>query len=208
MSKLLSMLMKSKGGGIEFKTSIYATGNAYIQTDISANADYKINIVGNVLVDTYTDQGSHYFFGANNPDQSPSYYLTGTLAFIGYNPNTSIPGIGLRSANNVAGYNAPYKQDINIGSSGGHISAPYHFTLSLSHTVAYDKNFRVLSDWQHADRKTNNMISIELIEIKDQNDNLIAELKPAIVNGESGMYDTVTETFYGNANSVGSLVCE
>lgn len=199
-SMLLANMM-SKSSGVEFKTSIYATGNAYIQTDISANDDYKIKITGTIRTQTYTNAGSNYFLdGAYAPSQ-----LTGTIAFIGYNPGNKNVSICLRSGNNQASYEATYKNDIIVGSNGT-VTQP-NYTLSLEHTIPYNKNFGIFR-CEDKNNYSNDLVAISLIEIKDQNDNLLHKLKPAIVNGESGVYDTVTKTFYGNANSVGSLVCE
>lgn len=201
MSMFHELMMRKKGGGVEYKTLVYATDNAYIQTDISANDDYKIKITGTIKTQTYTNAGSNYFFdGAYF-----SFNLTGTIAFIGYNPGNKNVTICLRSGNNQASYQATYKNDITVGSNGT-VTQP-NYTLSLEHTIPYNKNFGIFR-CENENNYSNDLVAISLIEIKDQNNNLIAELKPAIVNGESGMYDTVGQQFYANANSVGSLVCE
>lgn len=193
--------MMSKSGGVQFKTSIYATDNAYIQTDISANADYKIRVKGQ-LTQYFTDGSKTFcFLGSIYYDTYGKY--TGTQFSVGYNPNISRNVISLRSYNNRYIYEPTYSNDISVST----ILRPYSFDCTLNNTIPYNTNFVIfaLSDFTY---KSNDCIYIELIEIKDQNDNLIAELKPAIVNGESGMYDIIEEKFYGNANSVGSLVCE
>lgn len=202
MSKLLSMLMKSKsGGGVEFKTYCYALNNGYIQTDISANADYKIRVKGQ-LTQNFTDSSKTFvFLGGIYYDMYGKY--TGTRFSVGYNPNLSSNVISLRSFNNKYIYEPTYSNEINVSTT----VRPYSFDGTLNNTVPYNTNFVIFasSDFVY---NSNDYIYIELIEIKDQSDNLLHELKPAIVNGESGMYDTIEQKFYGNANSVGSLVCE
>jgi len=182
MSKLLSMLMSSSGGGnVEFKTSIYTEGNAYISLDLSSlrGQSVKCRLKGECL--NFSEL--YYLFGFSSGsqyDSYASYFYNGSVSVAGSSQAVSISSPNFDLTGNAVTMNNGYLSDFRL------------FSWKYSSTI----NF------------TNGKCKFSLFEILDSNDNILHQLKPAIVNGESGMYDTVTETFYGNANSVGSLVCE
>lgn len=196
MKKLLSMVMESKSN-VVFKNYCYALNNAYIQTDISANADYKIRLKGKILVDTFQSFGGTYPF--RGFIQGSSRY-TGTYLSLTTNPSNYVNSLFFRSINDDYAYNPTYQDILQVGNGNDEITT-HNFDLTLPHTIPCDVQFKLFE-------ASSSIIAFKIIEIKDQNDNLIAELKPATVNGENGMYDTIGQQFYGNANSVGSLVCE
>ena len=198
-SMLLANMLTRNGGGIDFKTYCYAIDNAYIQTDISANGDYKIRLKGKILVDTFNIAGGVYPFEGFTTTNSGSKYL-GTYMSLATNPNGYINTLFFRSINNDYPYNPTYQNNLQVGNGNNEITT-HNFDLTLSHTIPCDVQYKLF-------KSSSSLIAFEIIQIKDQNDNLLHELKPTIINGESGMYDTVTQTFYGNSNSVGSLVCE
>lgn len=191
MSKLLSMMMSSSGGGVEFKTSIYATDGAYIQTDINISNVTKIRAKGENI--SYQAQSGSRRFVCQAVDVNSGY--NGISVYIGYYNNPTIQVTLAFFQNSYSASKSSYENLINENT----------FDLILNNftfTTPVVNTFSIFKDAIYG------QINFELFEFYDQNDNLLHELKPAIVNGESGMYDTVTETFYGNANSVGSLVCE
>ena len=182
------------GGNVEFKTSIYATDNAYIQTDISMNENYKIRVTGK-RNKSYNSTNYLYIFGGS---KSSGSYPLGTDCYFSYSSGASKNVVAILTYNGT-GYPPT--------SSASHYFGSDDFDLSLNAYTNNTVSFTIFCS-NSINGFLNDYVSLSLIEIKDQNDNLLHELKPAIVNGESGMYDTVTQTFYGNANSVGSLVCE
>lgn len=197
MSKLLSMMMSDSGGGVEFKTSIYSQGNAYIDTMLSDIDGYNIEAI---VLDypTSSDPTSNNVVGA----------LVGST--------------GQRTGNSISiSYHPTYGSIFTCDYSNNSFANVYSM-VSL-HTKPQEVSFNSLQIPQATASGLNvfvfaaniggdPMYFCNVIKIKNlqlfKGSVKVAELKPAIVNGESGVYDIVTETFYGNANSVGSLVCE
>lgn len=169
------------GGGIDFKTSIYTLGNAYISLDLSSlqGQSVKCRLKGECL------------------DFSNLYYL------FGYSSGSSY--------NSYQAYFYNGSVEVGDNSQAVSVSSPSFDITGQAKTMNnnYLSDFRLFS-WKYGStiNFTSGKCKFSLFEILDSNDNILHQLKPAIVNGESGMYDTVTETFYGNSNSVGSLVCE
>lgn len=200
MSKLLSMMMGS-GKKVEFKNYVYAIDNAYIETDIKLNENYKISIKGKTKV-SVTSQIIFFMAGSGSVS-----YWNGTRAMLYLEGSSRYCYLNNLSIGNLYSINSGTTDNVRVftGTNGAYAN---DFTISLSRTNT-KTNYNLFLFFNNVESiYSNDNLKIKLIEIKDQNDNLIHEIKPAIVNGESGVYDTVTETFYGNANSVGSLVCE
>lgn len=182
MSSFRQLMMRKKGGGVEFKTSIYSQGNAYISLDLSAlqGQQVKCRLKGECL------------------NFSELYYLFGFSSGSSYNSYQSYFYNGSVTVKDVSQVVSNSSPNFDLTGSAS--------TMSNS----FISDFRLFS-WERAGGTVNftdGKCKFSLFEILDSSNNLLHQLKPAIVNGESGMYDTVTETFYGNANSVGSLVCE
>lgn len=189
MSALLSMMMGS-GGGVEFKTRIYSQNNAYIILNIYANG---IRVKGSVKTIKYGPI-AHTIVGYRYSDNSQ--YTIANLSY-GYNSKTCNLSIG--SQNNI--------QNTQLINSAGEIIQE-NFDVTRKNLVGWT-NWGILAQnyYGNYDNFFNDVGRIELITLF-QNNNEVVNLVPAIVNGESGMYDTIGQKFYGNANSVGSLVCE
>ena len=166
----------------------------------------KIRISGILQNYNYsTTNNMQYFgFGSWKYDMGKA---TGTVFSIVYNFNYSSSTYYAYLGAWNGGYN--YSDSVNQLLSSYQDTSKKSFDLTFNNIVQNPDNtnitiFCVIGSGGYL----NNICAFSLIQLFDSSDNLLHELKPAIVNGESGMYDTVTKTFYGNANSVGSLVCE
>lgn len=185
------------GGGVEFKTSIYSQGEAYIDTMLSDIDGYNIEAI---VLDYPTSSGptSNYVVGALNGNTGNQ---TGNNIRITFHPT-----YGPIFASSY--FNNSYA---NIYSQVSLHTKPQEVSLnSLQIPQATASGFSVLVFAGNING--NPMYFCNVIKIKNlqlfKGSIKVADLKPAIVNGESGMYDTINEQFYGNTNSVGSLVCE
>lgn len=186
-SVLLGNLMSKSGGGVEFKTSIYSQGNAYIEFNKDKHIDrfYTCDICFIV--------------------KSISTY--GILRFGRYYDDY---GIGsMRVVGETSGSFRTYLTTNATGTETSVGDVVYDIDNIFNNVNIYNSS----SNWEFPiirlfySGMTENFL-LKYITFYGENNTKVAELKPVIVNGESGIYDTVTETFYGNANSVGSLVCE
>lgn len=193
-SILLANMMQNNSG-IEFKNYCYALNNAYIQTDISLNENFNVRVAGK-RNKSYTSATSLFLFGASGASGS---YTLGTNCTFSYSS-----GIGQSSVAILTYDGTGYPPS----GSTRHYFGANDFDISLSNVYYNNTVSIIMFCSRHIDYFLNDYVFISLIEIKDLSDNLIVELKPAIVNGENGMYDTVGQKFYGNTNSVGSIVCE
>lgn len=197
MSKLLSMMMSDKGSEVEFKTNIYSQGNAYIDTMLTDIDGYNIEAI---VLDYPTSIGStsDFIVGALS---GSSGHQTGNVINISYHPNYG----SMLSCNY---YNNSYA---NVDTRVSLYTKPQEVTINIpniTQATAQDLNvFIFAGNINGTAMYFCNKIKIKNLQLFKESIK-VAELKPAIVNGENGMYDTVTKTFYGNANSVGSLVCE
>ena len=197
MSKLLSMMMAKGSGGVEFKTSIYTTGNAYINTHLANIDGYIIDVE---VLDYPTSSGS------------TSNYVVGALTGSGESRIGNEINITYHPSFNsifVCNYfNNSYANVVNYVSLN---TKPQTVSLQcLNITTATPSELDVFVFAGNVNGSAMyfcNVIKIKNLQLFSGNTK-VADLKPAIVNGESGMYDTVGQQFCGNANSVGSLVCE
>lgn len=183
-SMLLANMLSGKGGGVEFKTSIYAIDGAYIRTlENEFSYGYYIDLS---------------FYASSGIENDRPIFASQSSAGTGYKR------IYKDTVSNVAklkvGTNYSQMEVGIILSESDNIFDDINMSRNTIYPLLYYQIF--------SSSPSNDKIKIHYIRIKDSSKNLLADLKPAIVNGESGMYDTVTETFYGNTNSVGSLVCE
>lgn len=197
-SMLLANMM-SKSGGVEFKTYCYALNNGCILIDKEVDG---FRVVGTLInteqsVSSYTN---YYIAGATAYSSNPSYWLG---AFINMPNNQKQKLIAI-------GYLGDNITEELVSADGTVIKTDFDFERKSysSYTIAkcgIFASYRIYND-------TFNFFMNDFVKMKEiilyKGNDIVADLKPAIVNGKSGMYDTVTETFYGNANSVGSLVCE
>ena len=179
------------GGGIKFKTSIYATDNAYILLDrITANG---IRVKGNIKT-IKTGPATHTIVAFRT--SSTSF----TMANISYQYNSIVCNLTMGSQNNIS--------NTQLINSSGQIVLE-NFDVTKKNMTTFYAKWGILCQNNNGsiDSYFNDVGRINLITLL-YNDNEVANLVPAIVNGENGMYDTINEKFYGNANSVGSLICE
>ena len=187
MSSFRQLMMREKGGGIEFKTAVVSTGNAYISVPLYQDVK-RIDIEGTT---TNTTLYSKQYFVQLYKTYSGSYNYTG------YNILNEISLSGGLAVNYIK---------VNIFSYGGGsdiaiLSSSSSKNFNVSYT--FENAFNVVYKFELAlGGKTKS------VKIYNSSNVLLGEFLPAIVNGESGMYDTVGQQFYTNANSVGSLVCE
>lgn len=194
---LLNKNQIASGGGVEFKTSIYSQGEAYIDTMLSDIDGYNIE----AIVTNYPGSSgptSNYVVGALT---GSSGHQIGNCMNISYHPTYG----SIFSCNYFNNSFANIYRMVNLSTKPQEVSLNL---LQIPQATAYGLNVFVFA----GNINGNPMYFCNVIKIKNlqlfKGSIKVAELKPAIVNGESGMYDTVTETFHGNANSVGSLVCE
>ena len=204
MSSFRQLMMRNKGGGgVEFKTSIYATGNAYMVISPNITTKYGFKIVG-TLLDTTSTSFSYRtptIVGFRKSSSNPTGWCNGSFLFIANSKQKYVR----------VGYGGGTEEIELINSDGTVIATDFSIEKKNLETPPTNNKCGLLADYFDYNNSfsnfLNNTAKVKQIIIYD-GDTEVANLLPAIVNGESGMYDTVTETFYGNANSVGSLVCE
>lgn len=187
MSSFRQLMMREKGGGVEFKNAIYPSGSAYISLPLYQDLK-KIEISGVV---TNTAQYARQTFVLFYKQYSSAY------SYEGYSIQSYIrvsAGMGYRDINFN---NFNYSSTISTVNLSSLTSNDFNVTATLTEAINIVNEFKVVMDGK-----------TKSIKLYNSNDVLIGELLPAIVNGENGMYDTVGQQFYTNANSVGSLVCE
>ena len=198
-SMLLANMMSSSGNSVEFKTYCYAQNNGCILIDKEVDG---FRVVG-TLINTEQSVSSYinYFIaGATNYSSNPNYWLGGSIR-LPNNQKQKLVVIG-----NMSGI----LTDELVSADGTVIKTDFDFERKSfsSYTISKCGIFANYNIYNNTfDKFLNDFAKIKEIVLYKGND-IIADLKPVIVNGESGMYDTVTETFYENANSVGSLICE
>lgn len=198
MKKLLSMVMESKSN-VVFKNYCYALNNGCILIDKEVDG---FRVVGTLInteqtVSSYT---SYYIAGASTYSSNPSYWLGAYIQM----PNNQ------KQKKIAIDYLGGSITEELVSADGTVIKTDFDFERKSYSTYTISKcgifaNYRIYDNT--FDFFMNDFMKIKEIVLYKGND-IVADLKPAIVSGESGMYDTVSETFYGNANSVGSLVCE
>lgn len=202
---LANMMSDNSGNDIQFKNYIYALNNGYIDTGINSGIT-SIRIKGKWLKSSYSSSTQIYFFG-NLSQQSIAggTYRTGVLGFGRYESNRVTTF--LNSYSNTSGTTSTAKQ-YNSEQSSSDITIPSFDITQDRVYFASGNSFRILGSRNVGSTMcSNDTFGIELVEFYN-NGELVNQFKPAIVNNEHGMYDTVTQTFLGNANSVGSLICE
>ena len=199
------------GGNVEFMTSIYSIGQAYIDTGIDNTTIFGLRVKGRMRVDNYSGYKQQIICGyidyssyTSQSDLSCYVYAIGSPAPEQY-WKTSVT-----IKDNITSDN------VQVAGSNGTITV-FDFDLKLVSvdTTKTKKQFSYKIFTGERDNQsgtffayTDGVVALEVVELYDISGNMIAELKPAIVNGENGMYDTIGQQFYGNANSSGSLVCE
>ena len=187
MSSFRQLMMREKGGGIEFKTAVVSTGNAYISVPLYQDVK-RIDIEGTA---TNTEMYSKQTF------VTTYYYYSGSYSYNGYGINCEIGTSAGQKAYKINLYSFSY------GGSSTITTFPSSYSADFNVSVVFENAFNPVHLFRLAVAgKTKS------VKIYNSNDVLLGEFLPAIVNGESGMYDTVGQQFYANANSVGSLVCE
>lgn len=208
---LLNKNQIASGGGVEFKTSIYSQDNAYINTGIANTNIYGLRVKGSVRVNSYTGHQQQIICGYIDYSSSGANISCFVNSTIGGSVPTNYREvkISIKEGNTE-------RDNIQIANNSGIIMVNTFDLKFIDTTNTGTKEqfeYKIFTG-NRANQGgsfiefTNGVVALEIVELYDISGNMIAELKPAIVNGESGMYDTITETFYGNANSVGSLVCE
>ncbi len=205
MSKLLSVLMSSSGGGgIKFKTYCYALNNGCcLIEDLTVNG-FKVK---GKLIDTSSISNSNrnlYIVGGSQYTSNPSYW---TGCFLSMTANSQKKTISI-------GYMGGSTGEQLVDSSGNIIKTDFEYSrinFNTGYSLTKFCLFAYLKGYKTQDNVFENFMNdkIKVQNIVLYNGNTeVANLIPAIVKSESGMYDTINEQFYGNANSVGSLVCE
>lgn len=195
-SMILANMMSKKGGGVEFKTSIYATGGAYIVTPFTFGEIYGIKAKGSVtswltVSDETYPMIAGYVSGNYTQKRGVCLIKNSGNKCVSININDNI----VQSVNNESIFDLTNQQSSPVGVNN------YAFPIFAQNSSG--SSFLPLTKWS-----TYGSVKLEEIVLFNQNLNKIAHFKPAIVEGESGMYDTINEQFYGNANTVGSLICE
>lgn len=199
-SMLLANMMSKKGGGVEFKTYCYALNNATCLIDLGSNNLLAgIYVKGTLTTNYPSTTGWKVMCGGAS---SSTQYIDSFLSF----NNLSTKNTEVKTGN-AGGFNT----ETLIDSSGNIIKTDFESSKKGMNTMTGSKIgiFAQYSNYNNTFMYyVNDFVKIKNIVLYDINDNEIANLVPAIVNGENGMYDTINEQIYGNANSVGSLICE
>ena len=192
--------------GIVYQNMIWATNNTYIIPDISANVEYKVSLKGKVLVATYTNTASIGKIIFGNTYLS-SNTIVGTVANLWYSSASGV-NVTLASAWGASPGSSPYNNNIKVGTAGGTINAP-DFSLAIDYTYPKTGYFGIFAYWSgtSADYYSNDYVGIEQLQFKDQNDEILHDLKPAKFNSRYGLFDTVTNRFYIDYTLTGNLNC-
>ena len=198
-SMLLANMMRKKGGGVEFKTYCYALNNGCILIDKEVDG---FRVVG-TLINTEESSNTYkeYFIaGATRYSSNPTRWL-GAFIWLPNNQKQKLVTIGYLGGNT---------SEELVSADGTIVKTDFDFERKSysSYSISACGIFANYNIYNNTfDTFINNYAKMKEIILYKGND-IVADLKPAIVNGESGMYDTINEQFCGNANSVGSLVCE
>lgn len=187
MSALLGMMCEKKGGGIEFKTAVVSTGNAYISVPLYQDVK-RIDIEG-------TATNTELYSKQNFLQAYKTYY--GGYNYTGYYILNEVSLSGGKHVNYIKITNFSYGGSSDIATLSSSSSADFNVSYTFENAFNVVHRFKLALAGK-----------TKSVKIYNSNNVLLGEFLPAIVNGESGMYDTVGQQFYTNANSVGSLVCE
>jgi hypothetical protein len=197
-SMLLANMM-SKSGGVEFKTYCYAQNNGCILIDKEVDGFRVVGTLVNTIenVNTYKS----YYIGAGTTYSSNPTRWLGAFIWLPNNQKQKLVAIGYMGGNTT---------DELVNADGTIVKTDFDFERKSysSYTISA---CGIFANYNIYNNSFNGYIN-DYVKMKEiilyKGNNIVADLKPAIVNGERGMYDTIEQKFYGNANSVGSLVCE
>ena len=181
-SMLLANMMSSKGGGVEFKTYCYALNNGCCLIEGLTVNGFKVK---GKLIDTSSVFSSYMSWTIAGGSQ----YKTGATNWMSAIFDGLVDSLG------------------NIIKTDFEFSRTDFSGYSLTKLCLFAYLWGYMEQNNYFQNFMNDKVKIQNIVLYNGNTE-VANLVPAIVNGESGMYDTINEQFYGNANSVGSLVCE
>lgn len=203
-SMLLANMM-SNNQGIQFKTHIYATGNAFIDTGVRSDIT-AIKIKGEWRVSSYSSSTEIYYFG--NLIRQSIAGGTYTTGVVGFGRKESDGVVTELDSYSVTSGTTDRKYVYNSSGGSSDISSP-KFNLGQSKLFfGGNRSFYILAARVDTHvRYSNDTFAIETVKFYNGSQ-LVNEFRPAIVNDECGMYDTVTGIFHRNANSTGSLICE
>lgn len=209
-SMILANMMR-KSEGVKFKTSIYSQDNAYINTGITNTNIYGLRVKGSVRVNSYTGHQQQIICGYIDYSSSGANISCFVNSTIGGTVPTNYREVKISiKEGNIE------RDNIQIADNSGIIKVNTFDLKFIDTTNTGTKGqfeYKIFTG-NRANQGgsfiefTNGVVALEIVELYDISGNMIAELKPAIVNGENGMYDTIGQKFYGNSNSVGSLICE
>lgn len=187
MSSFRQLMMRNKGGGVEFKDYIYSIDGAYIlfNTDRHIERFYACDVSFMIK--------SRSTYGIVNFRRYYDDYSLGNMRVIGETSGSYRTYLTI----NLTG------TDTEIGDVSYQTDNVFNNINIYNSSSVYAKPTVKLLYYQ----MTANFL-LKNIVFYGENNTKVAELKPAIVNGENGLYDTVGNQFYGNSNSSGSLVCE
>lgn len=201
-SMLLANMMSNKGG-VEFKTYCYALNDGCCLIEGLTVNGFKVK---GKLIDTSSVFSSYVSWIIAGGSQYKTGATNWLSAGVFSTQNSQQKRLGI-------GYMGGSIYDELVDSSGNIIKTDFEFSrtgfsgYSLTKLCLFAYLWGYMEQNNYFQNFMNDKVKIQNIVLYNGNTE-VANLVPAIVEGESGMFDTINEQFYGNANSVGSLVCE
>ena len=184
-------LMNKVESGANYYDWLESSGGAYIELDFTFDSTktYKLETT---FMKTIANNANHYFSGWNYANLVQGY--SGGYKF--GSDNAYFQAIQLNTYYDVT-HDIDYGRGTNIATIdvGGTIYTQTKSNSSLSAT----KPFPLFAVWYGNTKYTG---TTRLKETKIYIDNVLEyDLKPTIQNGENGMINVLTNTFYGNMGS-------
>ena len=215
MGDAIRTLCEGYGGGeVVFYESIATDRTAYIDTGVLANG-----VLSSMVSFRWMGPGSSpdtVILGARKDSGNTRYFLSAlyvnSLAFGtgSYNPITEKIGASMRTHYLVSQFTT-----IRSGNSKSYFTVQesgYNSEVTKSSDTVTDtnKSLYLFRNNYSTPSSCNSYMSIHEVKIWDDDTmtNLILHLVPCTYNGEAGMWDLVSQTFFGNAASSGQFTVE
>lgn len=197
---------KPAGDPLKFFEWIKEDGDAYIATGFIPNAKTKIQVDFK-----YIDGNSNYFFGVRSPSaETPSISTRFTATVTIATGNRLLVRVywGLAASNSTAAFADSIDRAIlRIG--GGFVQLNDNEPIAITDydpNIAASQQLFIFAENSSSTDKGRGNAYIFSYKIYDEADNLLMSFKPATLNGEPGLYDEISSTFFGNASESGTFI--
>ena len=197
---------KPAGDPLKFFDWLKDEGDAYIATGFIPNAKTKIQVDFK-----YIDGNSNYFFGVASP--IPESTAVATRFSVTLSPVQSDRYLariywGLNSSSYTATSNALIDRSVlKIG--GGFVQLNDNEPIAITDydpNIAASRQLFIFAENSSNPNNKRGNAYIYSFKIYDETDTILMSLRPATLNGEPGLYDEVSQSFFGNVAESGSLI--